>query len=94
MNFTIQAQWESFFQQIGLAQALPARQTEMQHAFYAGAWAILKMQIAIGQLNQNAGIQCLNGLHEEIVQYADNLQGGSKHADSDGTQSGKQKPQA
>lgn len=69
---TIQEQWNSFVALVVPKDAPPAQQKEMRRAFYAGAEAMARIQFAVGDkaMSEDAGIQVLEGCHDELRRFA------------------------
>jgi hypothetical protein len=69
---TIQEQWDWFAKLVVPKDAPPIQQQEMRRAFYAGAEAMTRIQFAIADkdVSENAGIQILEGCHDELRRFA------------------------
>lgn len=69
---TIQEQWNSFAALVVPKDAPPVQQREMRRAFYAGAEAMTRIHFAIGDktMSVDAGIQVLEGCHDELRRFA------------------------
>jgi hypothetical protein len=63
---TIQSQWESFKKNVIPANAPKVQQEEMERAFYAGSQAMLQMHVQIAEHRENAAVQMLDNLHQEM----------------------------
>lgn len=68
---TIQAHWEDFRKSVVPAEASPGQVRDMQRAFYGGAAAIMSIMSDIGtdDVSDDAGIQVLAGLEDELKRF-------------------------
>lgn len=55
MKRHIYAQWLTFLESVGLANAHEIQKQEMRRAFYAGAQGLLSLQMAIAQAGEAMG---------------------------------------
>lgn len=69
---TIQDQWNLFEATVLPKDAPDIQKQEMRRAFYAGAEAMARIQFAIGDkaVSEDAGVQILEGCHEELRSFA------------------------
>lgn len=71
---TVAALWQSFSKHLP-ANAGAVQRREMCIAFYAGASAVFGLLTChISDLNQDEACVAMNGLHNELVQYATELE--------------------
>ena len=72
---TVQQQWEAFAALVIAKDAPPIQRQEMRRAFYAGAEAMMRIQWAIGgeEIREDAGIQILEGLQNELSRFAEQV---------------------
>lgn len=71
----IQGEWEGFSRRVIPKNAPAIQTTEMRMSFYAGVAAVLRIQLAIGDMSvsEEAGVAILEGVHDECRQFADAL---------------------
>lgn len=75
---TIQQEWESFRDEVIPDDAPNIQIIEMRRAFYAGAQAVLNLQIAITgpEISEDAGAAIIEGWHDELRIFADQVRKG------------------
>lgn len=75
---TIQEQWESFRKAVIPPTAGPVQVQEMRRAFYAGAEAMWRINMAIGEdsVSEDGGVAILEGVNQEIRQFVEQVQRG------------------
>jgi hypothetical protein len=69
---TIADQWALFEKLVIPANAPPIQRQEMRRAFYAGAEALLGLQMEIGDgsITEEAGVAIIEGWHDECRRFA------------------------
>lgn len=72
---TISEQWQSFSSVLPAGAGKIQRQ-EVRRAFYAGAKAVLNLSAVIADQSEDAGVQMLEGLHEECRRFFQHVQEG------------------
>jgi len=77
---TIQEQWNSFASLVVPKNAPPVQRQEMKRAFYAGAEALARIQFVISgpDMSEDAGVQILEGCHEELRLFAHQVSQGQE----------------
>jgi hypothetical protein len=68
---TIKENWLSYAKQVMNPKAGLSQVKETQQAFYAGSVTVLKIltEIASGEYSDAAGVQIMDGLHQECLMY-------------------------
>jgi hypothetical protein len=67
---SIDAEWRSYEKAVVPKTAGEVQRQETRRAFYAGASAMLNMQMEMAELSEDAAVAVLNGLHEEAGSFA------------------------
>lgn len=69
---TIQEQWEQFSALVLPPDLSAIQAQEMRRAFYAGVQAMINIQWEIGDesISEAAGVQMLEGIHDECRRFA------------------------
>lgn len=68
---TVQEQWQIFSALVVPKDAPEVQITEMRRAFYAGVEAMLRIQWAIGGIeNEEAAVAMLEGVHDECRRFS------------------------
>ena len=68
---TIQQQWEGFKKNVVPNDAPEIQVSEMRIAFFGGASALLALTTEISYHSEDAGVEMLEGLHDECRRFAD-----------------------
>ena len=66
---TVQEQWASFSKMVVPKDAPPVQIQEMRRAFYSGVKAMIRIQWAVGGVSENAGVEMLEGVHDEVKRF-------------------------
>lgn len=66
---TIHDEWEKFCKEVIPKEASKVQYYEMKRSFYAGAYALLGIMWHVGDKSEEAGIQILEGIRQEIEDY-------------------------
>jgi len=76
---TIQEQWKQFSALVIQNDAPEIQKQEMKLAFYGGAEAVLRLQLNITDpsVSDDAGVQMLEGIHDECRRFAAEIAKGS-----------------
>lgn len=70
---TLQQNWEAF-KNLAIPEGAPSVQVDaMQLAFYSGAESILRLQFAIQNVSDDAGIGMIEGWFDECRMFAEHL---------------------
>jgi len=70
MMNTIAQQWELFSKFVMPNDVPEIQRQEMRRAFYGGAESILRLQFAIGDNSEDAGIAMIQGWYDECKLFA------------------------
>lgn len=75
---TLQSQYESYSTFVMPKTASETQRIETKRAFYAGAMACFQLQqgIAAGNISDDAAVQMLEGMHDELRRFATEISAG------------------
>ena len=69
MTNSCQSKWTSFAKQTLPPGVSPIQEREMCKAFYAGFVSCLRITQEIAEMNDDAGVAVLQGLHDEMYEF-------------------------
>ena len=67
---TVQEQWAMFETLVMPKNAHATQRQEMRRAFYSGVEATLRLQHAMGDVSDDAGVAMIEGWHDECRRFA------------------------
>ena len=70
---TIAEQWAQFSALVMRSDMPAAQHREMRRAFYGGCEAMLRLNLSICDLSDEAGAGCIEGWHDECRRFGESI---------------------